>query len=250
MQWKLDSAGELRDSSSMRGSRATAGGIDSFGDAPVGDLGSGSDYTPFFQHAGVPSTDIGSHGSYGVYHSVFDNYTWFIQNADPTFEYLQEMARVLGLEALHMADADVLPYDYVTYARAISTFIEAARRKAAAQSLDFSAAQAAAARFLRAAEAVRLLQEDLEGKSQAELTRMNTILRQTENQLLSAAGLPNRPWYKHLIYAPGEYTGYSAVSIPGVNDELDSRNPTLAAQQLTVLTQALNRAAGMLEQSR
>ena len=62
----------------------------------VGDLGSGSDFTPFLQHAGVPSTDIGSEGPYGVYHSAFDNYAWFTQNADPHFLYLQEMARVLG----------------------------------------------------------------------------------------------------------------------------------------------------------
>jgi N-acetylated-alpha-linked acidic dipeptidase len=216
----------------------------------VGDLGSGSDYTPFFQHAGVPSTDIGSRGSYGVYHSVFDNYTWFIQNADSNFEYLQEMARVLGLEALHMADTDVLPYDYAAYARAISTYIESVRRKPAAQSLDFTAAESAAARLLRAAEAARLLQADLQGRSQAELTRMNRILRQTEDQFLSQAGLPNRPWYKHLIYAPGEYTGYSAVVIPGVSEALDARNTVLAGQQLTLLTQALNRAAGMLEQAR
>lgn len=248
MQWKLDSGGEMKDT--IHGSRAGGLGIDNGSAVPVGDLGSGSDYTPFFQHAGVPSTDISSRGSYGVYHSVFDDYTWFIQNADPTFEYLQEIARVLGLEALHMADADVLPYDYVTYARAITAFIETARRKPAAQSLDFTAAQAAAARFLRAAEAVRLLQTDLQGKSQAEMTRLNTILRQTENQFLSPAGLPNRPWYKHLIYAPGEYTGYSAVTIPGVTEALDAKNPLLAGQQLSVLTQALNRAAGVLEQAR
>ena len=64
----------------------------------VGDLGSGSDFTPFFQHAGVPSTDISSGGPYGVYHSAFDNYAWFTHNADPNFVYLQQMARVLGLD--------------------------------------------------------------------------------------------------------------------------------------------------------
>jgi hypothetical protein len=79
----------------------------------VGDLGSGSDFTPFLQHAGVPATDIESTGPYGVYHSAFDDFAWFTQNADPHFLYLQEMARVLGLEAMRMADADVLPYDYV-----------------------------------------------------------------------------------------------------------------------------------------
>ena len=121
----------------------------------VGDLGSGSDFTPFLQHAGVPATDIGSNGPYGVYHSAFDDFAWFTQNADPHFLYLQEMARVLGLEALRMADADVLPYDYVAYAREISAYIEAAKRKAADAglgSLDFAPAEAAAARLSAAAQ--------------------------------------------------------------------------------------------------
>jgi N-acetylated-alpha-linked acidic dipeptidase len=92
----------------------------------VSDLGSGSDFTPFLQHEGVPSTDIGSGGPYGVYHSVFDNYAWFVMNADPHFVYLQQMARVLGLEALRMADTDVLPYDYEEYAREVKAYIESA----------------------------------------------------------------------------------------------------------------------------
>src|SRR5262249_26139768 len=60
-------------------------------DVPVGDLGSGSDYTAFLQHLGVPSTDMSSTGSYGVYHSVFDNFAWFKKFGDPDFIYEQEM---------------------------------------------------------------------------------------------------------------------------------------------------------------
>ena len=99
----------------------------------VGDLGSGSDYTPFIQHLGVPSTDIGSDGPYGVYHSVFDDYNWFIKNADPTFVYEQQQARVFGLEILHMADADVLPYDYKSlWRRRWSGYIDDAEKSAPA----------------------------------------------------------------------------------------------------------------------
>ena len=130
-------------------------------DVHVGDLGSGSDFTPFLQHVGVPSTDIGSGGPYGVYHSTFDDYAWFTQNADPSFVYLQQMARVLGLEALRMADSDVLPYDYVTYARTIDSYIAAARRRAAdagMNSLDFTAAENSAGRFVAAAQKVHDLQ--------------------------------------------------------------------------------------------
>ena len=113
----------------------------------------------------MPSTDIGSTGPYGVYHSVFDNYAWFVMNADPTFVYEQQMARVFGLETLHMADTDVLPYDYVTYARQIQAYLFAAQaraRDAGMLSVDFNAALAAANRFT--AEATLTFAKQLDGK--------------------------------------------------------------------------------------
>ncbi len=212
----------------------------------VGDLGSGSDFTPFLQHAGVPASDIESSGPYGVYHSAFDDFAWFTQNADPHFLYLQQMARVLGLEALRMADADVLPYDYVAYTREISAYLEAAKHRAADAglgALNFAPAQAAAARFSAAAQRAFARQSAPSG----DLARLNLALRQTETALLSDAGLPHRPWYRHTIFAPGEFTGYSAVVLPGVNEAISAQDANLAAQQLQVLTQALNRAASVLE---
>ena len=212
----------------------------------VSDLGSGSDFTPFLQHAGVPSTDIGSDGPYGVYHSTFDDYAWFVMNADPNFVYLQEMARVFGLEALRMSDADVLPYDYPAYAREITSYISAARHKAEDDGLaplDFAAVDAAADRFSEAAAKAHALQIAPPG----DLAHLNQALRAAETDLLAPQGLPNRPWYKHTIYAPGEYTGYAAVVIPGVNEAIDAHNAVLAQQQLGVLTQALDRAAETLD---
>lgn len=222
-------------------------GMDASGETPVGNLGSGSDYTPFLQHAGVPSTDIGSEGPYGVYHSAFDDFAWYTHNADPDFVYLQEMARVLGLEGIRMADAVVLPYDYVAYAHAIGSYLDAAKRKAADDGLsgiDFAPAQAADARMLAAAEQAHAVQMAATGN----LAGINALLRQTEAALLNPGGLPNRPWYKHTIYAPGEYTGYAAVVIPGVNEAIDAGDAARAEQQLIVLTQAIDRAAKCLQQ--
>jgi len=215
----------------------------------VSDLGSGSDFTPFLQHAGVPSTDIGSGGPYGVYHSAFDNYAWYVQNADPHFTYLQQMARVLGLEALRMADTDILPYDYVAYAKEIRAYIESAKRKASDASLssaNFDAVQAAAARFATAADRVRRLQV----APNSNPAQLNLVLRQVESAFLSPDGLPNRPWYKHTIYAPGEFTGYAAVVIPGVNEAIESKQSAVTSQQLAVLTKALDRAAQTLDAAR
>lgn len=211
----------------------------------IGDLGSGSDYTPFLQHIGVPSDDVSSEGPYGVYHSAFDDFAWFAHEADPHFLYLQQMARVLGLETIRMADADVLPYDYATYAQEILSYLYAARKKAQDDhlALDFGPAEAAAGRMGKAARKVQPLQDAPSG----DLHRLNAALRQVETDLTNPAGLPNRPWYKHVIFAPGEYTGYAAVVIPGVNEAIDAHNQSLAAQQLDVLTQALNNAAHTLE---
>jgi N-acetylated-alpha-linked acidic dipeptidase len=109
--------------------------------------------------------------------------------------------------------------------------------------LDFGSAQAAAARLSAAAVRVHSLQAAASGDS----LRLNVALRETETALIAEQGLPNRPWYRHIIYAPGEFTGYAAVVIPGVNEAIDAKDKPRAAQQLTVLTQALNRAAQILE---
>jgi N-acetylated-alpha-linked acidic dipeptidase len=109
--------------------------------------------------------------------------------------------------------------------------------------MDFAAVQAAVGRFLAAAQRDYQLQT---GKT-ADLTKLNTALRQTEAALVSDAGLPNRPWYRHTIYAPGEYTGYAAVVIPGVNEAIESKDSSRAKEQLTVLTQALDRATNTLQ---
>ena len=215
------------------------------GDVRVGDLGSGSDFTPFLQHIGVPSTDIGSGGPYGVYHSVFDNFAWYTMNADPRFIYLQEMARVFGLEALRMADTDVLPYDYVTYAREISSFLETARKKVGdfkLGSIDFAPAQLAAGHLSEAGQRIRVLQL----APPASPAKVNAALRNAEAALIAPAGLPNRPWYKHTVFAPGEFTGYAAVVIPGVNEAIEAKDANRARQQLQILTDALTHAAETL----
>jgi N-acetylated-alpha-linked acidic dipeptidase len=217
------------------------------GDVPVGDLGSGSDYTAFLQHLGIPSTDVSSSGPYGVYHSVFDNFAWFKKYGDPDFTYEQQMARVFGLEAVRMADADVLPYDYEEYAKEIASYLDAAHKRAedkfGEHGLDFHAVDAAAHRFETAG--VRILAKQKNPPPDA--TRLNQALRGAERAMLDPLGLPHRPWFRHMIYAPGEYTGYAAVVIPGVNEALDKGDRERVRQQLTALAAALDRAAKALE---
>ncbi len=219
-------------------------------DVPVGDLGSGSDYTVFLQHLGVPSADVSSTGSYGVYHSVFDNFNWFKKFGDPDFIYEQEMARVFGVEAIRMAEADVRPYDYEEYGKEIGAYIDSARRKAenafGIQSPSFAEAIRAAHQFEQGGAKIIRKQQN-PGHDSA---RLNQVLRQTERALLIPEGLPNRPWFRHAIYAPGQYTGYAAVVIPGVNEAIEKRDLDRTRQQIAVLTAALNRASKALESYR
>jgi N-acetylated-alpha-linked acidic dipeptidase len=221
-------------------------------DVPVGDLGSGSDYSVFLQHLGVPSTDISSSGDYGVYHSAFDNFNWFKKFGDPDFVYEQEMARIYGLEVLRMSSTDVLPYDYEIYGKEILVYLDAAQNKSKGsdrfgdQAPDFSAAIGAAKRLQEAG--AKMLQK--ERKMPGSPDRMNAALREAERALLIPEGLPNRPWYHHSIYAPGQYTGYAAVVIPGVNEAIDRNDRARTVQQIAVLAAALNRAATVLQQYR
>jgi N-acetylated-alpha-linked acidic dipeptidase len=216
------------------------------GEVPVGDLGSGSDYTAFLQHLGIPSSDVSSTGAYGVYHSVFDNFAWFKKFGDPDFVYEQQMARVFGLEAVRMADTDVLPYDYEEYGKEIAVYLDAARRRAedkfGEHALDFHAVDAAARSFQAAG--VKILAKQ---KNPPDAAQLNLALRGAERAMLEPQGLPHRPWFRHVIYAPGEYTGYAAVVIPGVNEALDKGDSERARQQLATLAAALDRAAKALE---
>ncbi len=251
-QWRRESDEKKErardDASTGSNRRAPQAKVDD--DVEVGDLGSGSDYTVFLQRLGVPSTDIGSGGDYGVYHSVFDNFAWFKKFGDPTFVYEQQMARVFGIELLHMASADVVPYDYETYGKEITSYLESAQRrsqhmgdKATYAGLKFERALAAARRFTAAGVTMGTAQQN--GASDA--VALNRALIAAERGLLLPEGLPNRPWFRHSIYAPGQYTGYAAVVIPGVNEALDSGDGVRAAGQLEKVAQALERAAGIME---
>jgi N-acetylated-alpha-linked acidic dipeptidase len=219
-------------------------------DVPVGDLGSGSDYTVFLQHLGVPSTDVSSTGSYGVYHSAFDNFNWFKKFGDPDFVYEQQMARIFGISMIRMANADVLPYDYEEYAKEISSYIDSAKKKAQAelvgQSVNFAEASQAAHHFEQAGAKILVRQQG----SPRDVDKLNRALRDAERALLMPEGLPNRPWFRHAIYAPGQYTGYAAVVIPGINEAIDKHDLALTRQQITSLAAALNRAAKVLESDR
>ena len=149
-----------------------------------------------------------------------------------------------------MAGADYLPEDYELYGREIVSYVQQAESKAkqtlGAQSPSFGTALAAAQRFQKAGAQIREAQNSATGDP----GKLNRALSAAERALLIDQGLPDRPWFRHVIYAPGEYTGYAAVVIPGVNEAIDARDAARTTAQLAVLSEALNRASSVLESYR
>ena len=143
--------------------------------------------------------------------------------------------------------ADVLPYDYEDYAKEILVYLEAATAKSkdrfGDKAPDFSAAVEAARRLQEMGAKMQQKQRKFQGAPD----RLNAKLRDAERGLLIPEGLPNRPWFHHAIYAPGQYTGYAAVVIPGVNEAIDRGDLHRTEQQIGVLAAALNRASKALE---
>jgi N-acetylated-alpha-linked acidic dipeptidase len=233
---------------------------------PVGALGSGSDYTAFLDHVGIASIDMGLNGldGDGTYHSTYDNPTWFKKYIDPQFKYSVLAAQVTGVALLRLADAEVLPFDYEVYGKQILQYAEDIEQQAAKASpadvkqIDFAGLKTAAGAFARAGADVRSRGEGLlngTGGATSAPTRtaafaeINHRLIMAERDLVEPAGLPDRPWFRHVIYAPGLYTGYGVKTIPGVREAVDAGNYTRAAEQATIVIRALQRATKTLQGS-
>lgn len=221
-------------------------------EARIGALGSGSDYTPFLQHLGIPSTDMGFGGDYGVYHSAYDSFYWMDHFGDPGFHYHVAAAQLWGTLALRLANADGLSFDYTDYATQIREFfkeaIELARTRKLAASLDDKAMSEAIDDFAKeAARIERERQEAVRDSDGDRLRKINDALIQAERQFTDDRGLRGREWYKHQIYAPGFYTGYAAQPLTDFRQALEDRNAANAKESLERIVEAIKRATKTLK---
>ena len=226
------------------------------GEARIGALGSGSDYTPFLQHLGVPSTDMGFGGDYGVYHSSYDSFYWMDHFGDPGFVYHVAAAQIWGTLALRLADADALPFDYTDYATQIREFFAEALRLAKQKNLDTSfddrSMNAALEDFAKECSRVeKNRQEAVTTKANsAKLKLINDALIGVEREFIDERGLRGRPWYKHEIYAPGIYTGYAAQPLTDFRQAIDDRNSANTKESLERIVEAIKRATKALQRAR
>jgi N-acetylated-alpha-linked acidic dipeptidase len=221
-------------------------------EARIGALGSGSDYTPFLQHLGVASTDMGFSGDYGVYHSAYDSFYWMDQFGDPEFKYHVAAAQVWGTLAMRLASADGLSFDYTDYANQIRDYFAEAFRLARIRkiSLDEKSVNEAVSDFAKEAERVEKSRQDaIRDSDRSRLNKINDALVQTERQFIEPKGLRGRAWYKHQIYAPGFYTGYAAQPLTDFRQALDDRNSGNAKESLESIVDAIKRATRTLRES-
>jgi N-acetylated-alpha-linked acidic dipeptidase len=225
-----------------RGTLPTGGG----GELVNNRLGSGSDYTVFLNFLGVPIADLSFDGPYGVYHSMYDNHHWVTRIGDPGFRYHAAMVQIWGLLALRLANADIVPLDYVAYAQRIQRFIKDVDGRYAK---ELASALTAANRLESSASAIaKAIDASLRGGSNAEWASLNRRLMTAERALLDPDGIPGRPWYRHQIYAP-KFT-YAPELLPGVAEAATRGEAAEVAAQAARLAAALNRAAESLERAR
>jgi N-acetylated-alpha-linked acidic dipeptidase len=219
----------------------------------VDDLGGGTDFIAFSNHFGVPSTDFSFWGDYGVYHSIDDNYDWMVKFGDPTFKYHVAAAQFFGLEALRLADADVLPFDYESYGNEISGELAALKSRLIANHsenrVDLQPVEAASIELAKFGHLVHArIASDLRVKTgTGAFADTDSSLLNAEKAFLLPQGLPNRPWYKHAIFAPDFNNGYAPVLLPGLREALDKGEFDKAQAQVVEIAGALNRACGVLQ---
>jgi len=226
------------DSSNIRGYGVVAG--ESTAEPRVAILGSGSDYTVFFNHLGVPSADFLFDGPYGVYHSIYDSHEWMRRHGDPGFQYHAAMTGLWGVAALRLANADVFPFDYAAYGRDLVVYLDevGALAEKGGLAVDLSPARQQARRL--AALALPATDGGADDRR-----RRNEALLRAERDLTLPEGLPGRPWFRHLVYAP--LPSYAAETLPGVREAVLEKDAARASGQAAHLAEALRRAADRLE---
>jgi N-acetylated-alpha-linked acidic dipeptidase len=238
-------------------------------------LGSGSDYTPFIQHAGIASLNLGYGGENagGEYHTIYDTYTHYKRFKDPDMSYGVALAKTAGRITLRLANAKVLPLDFAPWQKTISGYLKEVMETAESMRkdvlkhnklIDNKTYSLAADPKIRVAEptkktpvpfldfsplqnALASLQKEVDvfaAKDLNELTKaakeaLNTLLIHSEKQLTSTEGLPRRGWYRHQIYAPGFYTGYGVKTFPGVREAIEQEDWEEAQQQIEKLAGTL-----------
>lgn len=283
--WKRAQAKALADASSAEERKAIRGRVD----LRLGPLGSGSDYTTFIDHLGVASLNLGYGGEDdgGIYHSIYDDFYWFTHFADTEFVYGRALAQTIGLAVLRLADAEILPFEFggladatQEYLKDLKKLLERRQEEIAERNrqvdegvfqatldprrptvappkeevpphLNFAPLENAVEALQRSADRYAKARAGIEGRTVPPdvLSRVNAMLIRSERVLLSPEGLPRRPWYKHLLYAPGVYAGYGAKTMPGAREAIELKRYAEADGEIGRIAKALQNEAALADEA-
>ncbi len=256
-------------------------------DLPIFPLGSGSDFTPFLQHLGIASLDLGygGEGDGGSYHSAYDSYDFYVRFGDPTFQYGVALAQTAGRIVLRLADADLLPFEFTEFSSALNRYAQeimkltddmrtqtAETNRMLAERDDVKSAdptkryvppkprdEVPYVDFAPLQNALALLDRRAHEYEQAaetlRVTRLpiareralDEIFMKTERALTDRRGLPRRPWFVHELFAPGFYTGYGVKTFPGVREAIEQRTWKEAEEQIRISAEAVERCADQID---
>jgi len=256
-------------------------------DLRIGALGSGSDYTAFLDHLGIASLNIGYGGEDGggIYHSIYDDFYWYTTFSDKDFSYGKALAQTGATAVLRAADAEILPFDFSNFAETVRRYLEELKKLHQSQqeeirernkqlaegvfaaiadpqevsvpppvseeppSINFAPLDNAVNQLSRSAEHYEQAVKKNTGKSlpDSKLRALNSKLIRTERVLVHPDGLPGRPWFKHMLYAPGQYTGYGVKTIPGVREAIERKKWKEAESEIIRAALVLEAEAKLIE---
>jgi len=252
-------------------------------DLRIGAVGSGSDYTPFIQHDGVASLNLsfGGFDQDGIYHSIYDDYYHFSKFSDPGFAYGRALSQFSGSMVIRLADADVLPFEFTNLADTTQVYVRELQNllrqrqdevrernrqvndgvmaavidpkaprpvpsvEEVPPALNFAPLENAVSALARAADRYKAAAARA-GADPAMLRAVNARLIQAERQFIDEGGLPRRPWYRHLLYAPGAYTGYGVKTMPGVREGIEQRRYAEAEKEAVRVAAAIDRETALI----
>ncbi|KUJ12392.1 Zn-dependent exopeptidase [Mollisia scopiformis] len=221
-------------------------------------MGTGSDYTAFFDHLGIPSMDFrfsGKSSSVFHYHSNYDSFYWMEKFGDPDFKKHTMISQAWGVLAVRLANSKILPFEAAEYA---STLEKYASRLSAQDKLklDTKPLEESISRFKSAAKKLDDLNASVSARLNdddgpvfelsKDIAKINQKLRSIEPGFIIDEGLPGRKWFKHIVFAPGLWLGYGGVVFPGILEALDSGDEKEAHRWVSKIAAAVDAVTNSL----
>jgi len=217
----------------------------------MGDPGGGSDFAGFYNHLGIPIAEWGFGGPGGVYHSQYDDFAWMTKFGDPGFKYHAAAGRIGAAMLLRIANADILPYDYVEFAQTMKKYLAGIDKTLAAKrwATNMNPVAAAIDRFEGAATAFNAARDRLlvNEPPRDVLERTNASLRAVERALTRPQGLEGREWFRNLIYVADKDNGYANMVFPSVNEAIRANDVSRTAREIADLAAHFDAATAALE---